>query len=129
VPLERSSAGVALKPATVIFQCTDCGLTLSVPHHQAGICGPCPGCGIPIKSPDIKNIPTLPSGKNISAATSAHETVRIRRRGHVSADLVVNQQHLEQRDSAKTLRIIALVILVVCLCLAVTWFLKDWASK
>lgn len=45
------------------------------------------------------------------------------------ADSALDHQHSDRRETAKSLWIFALFILVIGACLAVTWFLKDWISK
>jgi hypothetical protein len=58
-------------------------------------------------------------------------TLRVqgRARGRIPADSIIDHTHLEQRESAKSLKVIALFILVICACIAATWFLRDWIAK
>lgn len=42
---------------------------------------------------------------------------------------MVDYTHLENRESAKTLKVIAWFILVICSCMAATWFLSDWIGR
>jgi predicted RNA-binding Zn-ribbon protein involved in translation (DUF1610 family) len=94
------------------FNCSSCGLKLTVERRLAGVSGPCPACGAPIHAP------ALPS----KAASS-------RQRGRIAGDSIVDHQHLERRETAKTLWIIMLFILAFCACLAVSWFMKDWIRR
>ncbi len=96
----------------LIFNCASCGLKLTVERHLAGISGPCPACGVQI------NAPASPS-----KAVSRH------RKGRIAGDLILDHQHLDQRETAKTSWIMMLFILAFCACLAVYWFLKDWGSR
>jgi len=43
--------------------------------------------------------------------------------------MIVDQEHLERRETAKTLGIIMMFILAFSACLAVAWFLQDWIGK
>ncbi|MEO7099874.1 MAG: hypothetical protein ABI162_10970 [Luteolibacter sp.] len=52
-----------------------------------------------------------------------------RRRGRVSADSNVDHDHLDRRETVKTLVIIMMFILAFAACLAVAWFMKDWIGK
>lgn len=51
------------------------------------------------------------------------------RKGGIVADSAVDHQHVDRRETAKSLWIIAMFILALGACLAVTWFLKDWVRK
>lgn len=116
------------------FPCVGCGLTLSIDSRQAGTSGPCPSCGAWITSPAIsdtgtkamvstgKTNPTIPTERQNRPSAS-------RRKGRIPADSMVDQTHLHQRESAKTLMVLALFILTICACLAVAWFMKDWMAK
>mgnify|MGYP006995485030 CR=1 FL=1 len=42
---------------------------------------------------------------------------------------MVDYTHLENRESTKTLKVIACFVLVICACMAATWFLSDWMGK
>ncbi len=51
------------------------------------------------------------------------------RKGGIVADSAVDHQYADRRETAKSLWIIAMFILAIGACLAVTWFLKDWVRK
>jgi hypothetical protein len=51
------------------------------------------------------------------------------RKGHIMADLLVDQKHLEWSETTNTIRFIAYVILAASLCLFVAWILSGWAAK
>lgn len=55
--------------------------------------------------------------------------VSTRAKGRISVDSIVDYTHLENRESTKTLKVIACFILVICSCMAATWFLSDWMGK
>ena len=57
------------------------------------------------------------------------QTSSRQRKGGIVADSALDHQHADQREAAKSLWIIAMFILVIGACLAVTWFLKDWIRK
>ncbi len=72
--------------------------------------------------------------KNRPAAKSYRPTDRrnpksILRKGRISADLIVDQEHLDRKETAKSLSSIAMIVLAISTCLAVAWFLKDWVGK
>lgn len=96
------------------FNCSSCGLKLTVERRLAGVSGPCPSCGVQIKAPD-------------DAGTKRASSSR--QRGRIAGDSIVDHQHLERRETVKTLWIIMLFILTFCACLAVSWFMKDWGSR
>jgi hypothetical protein len=56
-------------------------------------------------------------------------TLQRRNKGRIPADSIVDYARLEQRESAKTLLVLVLFVLVVCSCLAVAWFLKQWSVQ
>ena len=111
----------------VTFTCVGCGTTLSVPLNQPGISGPCPQCGNWITSPINRR--ALPVRKISLSSQEPDRFVRKRNRSHISADMIVDHQDLERRNSTKILKIITLAILVAFLCLAVTSLLKAWGLK
>lgn len=116
----------AADPPPIAFRCGACGLTLSVPASMAGTSGPCPSCQAWISSP-APPAPAEPvSAFPVKRQSAAREP---RRRGRIPADSIVDQTHLAQRESAKTLKVIALFVVAFCACLAVIWFMKDWMGK
>jgi hypothetical protein len=50
-------------------------------------------------------------------------------KGRIPVDSMVDYTHLENRESTKTLKVIACFVLVICACMAATWFLSDWMGK
>lgn len=52
-----------------------------------------------------------------------------RRRGAIVADSAVDRGHLEHRETMKSLFVIVVFILAFGVCLAVTWFFKDWVGQ
>jgi len=38
---------------------------------------------------------------------------------------MVDYTHLENRESTKSLKVIALFVLAICTCIAATWFFSD----
>ena len=118
-------------PERLIFGCSGCGLTLSADPRHVGVSGPCPSCGTQVSAPGVPQ--TVSSSAKIpeldlpqiypNKASSSH------RRGGIVADSALDHHHSDRRETAKSLWIFALFILVVGACLVVTWFLKDWVSK
>ena len=51
------------------------------------------------------------------------------RKGGIVADSAIDHQHVDQKETVKSLWIIAMFILVIGACVAVTWFLKDWIRQ
>jgi hypothetical protein len=105
--------------ARITFACPACGTRLSIGSHQAGTSGPCPVCGGHVVSPDAPAQSPRPSGKRDST----------RRRGRIRADAVIDHAHLENRESIRSLKVIAFFILALCACVAVAWFLRDHLSR
>lgn len=94
--------------------------------------GPCPTCGSWITSPNIVGNALRPNdpdkiGKKPSPRTKS--TASVRSKGRISVDSMVDYAHLENRESTKTLKVIAWFILVICSCMVATWFLSDWMGK
>jgi hypothetical protein len=117
----------ATAPAPVVFRCGACGLSLSVPATMAGATGPCPSCGAWISSPATAD--TESSGIPSQRASALREVREVRRKGRIPADSIVDQSHLAQRETAQTIKVIALFIAAFCACLAVLWFMRDWMTE
>lgn len=122
----------------LIFVCPGCKLTLSATPQYAGVCAPCPSCGVPVNAPGLVPVDnqTLADSPNLLNTVEAREAPSHgmsassgRRKGGIVADSAVDHQHSDQREVAKSLWIIAMFILAMAACLAVTWFLKDWIRK
>ena len=119
-------------PERLIFVCPSCGLTLSADSQQAGVSGPCPSCGAQVSAPGqsqsmVSCSPDMP--KPDTAQVRAVTTSSNHRKGGIVADSALDHQHSDRRETAKSLWIIALFVLVIGACLLVTWFLKNWISK
>jgi ribosomal protein S27E len=114
----------------ITFTCNACGLTLAVDPRLAGVSGPCPACGVWITSPaaGIAKIPQATPPAKIPVRKSGPKPLG-RAKGRIPPDSIVDQAHFEQRESAKTLKVLALFVLAACACLAAAWFLKDWIGK
>jgi hypothetical protein len=113
-------------PSPVVFRCGACGLSLSVPAAMSGTSGPCPSCGAWISSPAPAN--TVPSGLP-SRSSRPPATRETRRKGRIPADSIVDQSHLAQRETAQTIKVLALFVIAFCACLAVLWFMRDWMAE
>ena len=111
-------------PPAVVFKCGACGLSLSVPASMAGTSGPCPSCGAWISSPGTEPLET-----GFIPAKRQSQPAERRRKGRIAADSIVDHAHLAQRESAQTLKVLALFVIAICACLAVVWFMKDWMGK
>ena len=96
----------------VKFQCTACGIWLSVPASQAAVSGPCPTCGALITAPENKDRPRAER----------------RRKGRIAADSAIDHADLEKRESLQTLKILGLFALAIGCCVAAAWFLKKWMA-
>ena len=119
----------AADPPPIAFRCGACGLTLSVPASMAGTSGPCPSCQAWISSPAPPE-PAEPSEPVSAFPVKRQSAAREpRRKGRIPADSIVDQTHLAQRESAKTIKVLALFVVAFCACLAVIWFMKDWMGK
>jgi hypothetical protein len=118
----------------ITFPCTACGSILRISAAQAGIRGPCPVCGAQILSPTPEtpaNAKPRRSSQTAAAFPSQRPTkdVPIRAKARIAPDSIVDQAHLQNRESAQTLKVLALFILTVCACLAAAWLLKDHLSR
>jgi hypothetical protein len=99
---------------------------------MAGTSGPCPSCSTWITSP----APAQTTGEQTRSQeappsilkSSAHSSSG-RRKGRIPADSIIDHAHLDQRESARTLMVLAMFVLAICVCLAVTWFMKEWLAK
>jgi hypothetical protein len=124
-PLETPTAG------NIRFACHGCGTILSIPAAQAHASGPCPTCKTWLTGPAKPK--TLP-GPPLAIApkpTPSHPSSPQKRRGkgHLMADSMIDHQHLEQRETLRTIKVIAFIALALSFCLAVAWFMKGWASQ
>lgn len=52
---------------------------------------------------------------------------RVKRR--IPVDSIIDHRHLEQRESMKSILVIALFVLAICGCVAATLFLKHWMAR
>ena len=135
-PTERSvQPDNRLDPASaappITFHCHGCGLKLSIRPELAGTSGPCPSCSTWITSPEAiptQNEPPTGEAAHPMKKKAMHPSSG-RRRGRIPADSIIDHAHLDQRESARTLMVLAMFILAICACLAITWFMKDWLSK
>lgn len=103
----------------ITFACPGCGTRLSIGSAQAGTSGPCPACGCHVVSP----------GAPVPSARTAGKPAATRKRTRIQPDAVVDHVHLEHRESMRSLKVIALFILTVCICVAVAWFLRDHLAR
>ena len=115
------------------FNCSQCGRKLTVPEGLAGASGPCPSCGAIISAPRAEKMEECGSeARNIDpgqALVRGSGSVRRRTRAHIVADSMIDYQHLDRRETAKTLFVIMMFILAICACLAVSWFLNTWLKS
>jgi hypothetical protein len=126
---------------TIIFTCAGCGSNLSVPVEIADISGPCPMCGATVSAvagggraktslPRVRKRASAAHRPNGAGDRSRHQLKQSqpRGRGRILADSVVDQRHLDQRETFKTLAIVGLFILAICACLGVVAFMKSWVA-
>ena len=123
-------------PEKLIFVCPGCGLALSAELRLAGLGGPCPSCGVHVNAPGQAPVaaqPMVSSPANVldpkMDQVRALKTFSGQRRGGIVADSALDHLHSDRRETAKSLWIFVLFILVIGACLMVTWFLKGWVSK
>jgi hypothetical protein len=97
---------------------------------MAGATGPCPSCGAWISSPATAATESsgIPSQRT-TPPREVREIREVRRKGRIPADSIVDQSHLAQRETAQTIKVIALFIAAFCACLAVLWFMRDWMTE
>ncbi len=81
---------------------------------MAGISGPCPLCGTHLTAPASRG-PTRKTGRQTGRTG--------KRRGRIPADSFIDQSHLANRESMKSIKAIAWFILTICACIAASWFL------
>lgn len=113
----------AARPEVITFRCDGCGAALRVAREQAGVRGPCPVCG------ESVGAPTGAEDGRVRVARQPPRAGRLEsRRGRVMPDSMVDHGEIDRRESVETLRLLAAVILVICVCLAVAWFLLRSAS-
>jgi hypothetical protein len=106
---------------------------LVVRGENQTVSGPCPACGAWITGPSVDDaspIRTADPEKAVkSPAPRIKSSVSGRSKGRISVDSMVDYAHLENRESTKTLKVIAWFVLVICSCMVATWFLSDWMGK
>jgi hypothetical protein len=113
------------------FVCGGCGLTLSVPLERAGSSGPCPACGAWLTSP-AGHVVVMPGDSQKSRrapATGNQARTRTHRKGRIRADSMIDHTQIDQRETVKSLVMLACFVMAICACLAVTWYLKDWLTR
>ncbi|MES2658279.1 MAG: hypothetical protein V4689_06655 [Verrucomicrobiota bacterium] len=131
----ESSISDPEKSVELVFCCPRCGRKLSVSHRLAGVSGPCPSCGTVIVAPahtdtvQMAAVVMVEPAVRRSSAVQGKQHAPRRSRGHIIADSMVDRQHLDRRETAKTLFIITMFILAICACLLVSWFLNVWVKK
>lgn len=113
------------QPGTGTFSCGSCGAKLVIKSDCTSASGPCPTCGAWLSCPSSEGNAGQPGKPRGTRTPSASGRVK----GRISVDSMVDYTHLENRESAKTLKVIACFILVICSCMAATWFLSDWMGK
>jgi len=106
--------------------CPHCGIHLVVAHGRRLENGPCPRCGglIVVEPFQIDAPPPAPAEPR--PAQPAGQGAGMPRRRGIPADNSVNFADLERRDTLKTLRMIALFLLVGCVIyLVIEWFSRQ----
>lgn len=73
--------------------------------------------------------PTLESPPREQPVNIPRLPVSPTRKGHIMADLLVDQKHLEWSETTGTVRLITYSILAASLCVLVTWILSGWVAK
>lgn len=102
------------------FTCSHCGTVLTAPFAHPGISGPCPVCGRHIASPVV----ATPASASAAAAPDPARSQPRRQPPRIAADSMLDHVHLENRESIRTIKVLALFILTFCACLVAAWLLK-----
>lgn len=120
------------------FHCPSCGLRLSVIHQMSGITAPCPRCGFAIRAPGIPTatiVPVAEPSRFAQVGVVEHRqdvpviTAQPPRKGRIMADLLVDQKHLEWKETTGLVRLFMYAILAISLCVLVAWLLDSWSAK
>jgi hypothetical protein len=51
------------------------------------------------------------------------------RKGRISADLLIDQKHVEWKQTTSLVRLISYAILAASVCVLVAWLLQRWSSQ
>lgn len=81
------------------------------------------------EAPDPPPLDLTASGALRRSTHREKRRVSDRPKGRIAADTAVDQQHLTNKETKKTLVVIMMFILAVCACLWVSWFLTNWIKK
>ncbi|MDB6076549.1 MAG: hypothetical protein JWO82_296 [Akkermansiaceae bacterium] len=66
---------------------------------------------------------------DMPVAIRSPRSIPRRKKGRIGADSMVDHAHIERRESARSLLVVTLFILVFCAFVVVTWFLNDRMAK
>ena len=116
VPSQPSSGDH--QPGRIAFQCPACGTPLSLIRGHNATSGPCPVCGAHVRSP-------APAAARRPTATGGGD----HRRRRIRADDAIDHTDLENRESLRSLRVVALFIIAICACVAMAWLLADHLAR
>lgn len=95
---------------------------------MAGVSGPCPNCGRIIAAPS-QGVANNAGSSSSLPHQKASPRPKSRSKGRIPVDSIIDHSHLEHRESMKSILVIALFILAICGCIAVTMLLKDWIGR
>jgi hypothetical protein len=108
------------------FFCHQCGAKLVVRDPSAAKAGPCPVCGAWLTPPSAPS-PTPPLVAAVVAPV-ADPAQECRRRGHIRGDLNVDVVHLERRETARTLIVIAMFVVAAGVCAVIFYLMTGWGG-
>jgi predicted RNA-binding Zn-ribbon protein involved in translation (DUF1610 family) len=112
-PPGQSETPIAIPPG--VFPCPACGVKLTRSPSATTASGPCPACGAWIK--------------DTAARHRADTPYASRKKFHIPADSHLDHQRLENRETMRSLKIVALLLAAFFGCLAAIWFLSHWMNR
>jgi len=124
----------------IIFFCHHCGTRLSINADQMGQVGPCPTCQTLLTAPVVEISPPVPPPQRThedqpvppfdpNRSKVSHAPAQSRRKGMILPDSNIDRRELERREMWAVFRVVSLLIVVVCTCMAILWYMKHWAAK
>lgn len=107
-------------------------------REMTGITAPCPVCHCMIMAPSIPTASIIeysePSRFSEAGVTerlpnATPVTTQLPRKGRIMADLLVDQKHLEWKETTSLVRLFMYAILAISLCVLIGWLLDGWNAK
>lgn len=105
--------------------CPHCDAQLVLrPGQPTDISGPCPRCGS-----WITREPTSGTGSRAPATGSAIRHRRRRPQSRIAPDSIIDHRLAEQRETARSARVLAWFLFAACACAFVAWLLQKWVAR